>query len=366
VVFTSGSTGPAKGVVYRHRQVECTRDLLSDHYAITHDDVLVAAFAPWAVLGPALGIASVLPDMDVTSPRTLTATALADAVGMAGGSLIWASPAALANVMATSSELTPHQRDAFSSLRLVLAAGAPVPVSLLRSVAELCPHAEARTPYGMTEALPVCDVTLDEIEAAGPGDGVLVGSPLPGVDVRISAVEADGTATAPLSDAPDVMGEIVVRGAHIRDHYDRLWATQRASARDAGWHRTGDVGQLDDSGRLWIGGRLAHVVTAPEGPIAPVGVEQRVEALPGVAAAACVGVGPVGTQAVIVIVVTRERRIGLADLTLADGVRDAAGVPVAAVLERRELPVDIRHNSKVDRTSLALWAAGVLAGRGTA
>jgi acyl-CoA synthetase (AMP-forming)/AMP-acid ligase II/pimeloyl-ACP methyl ester carboxylesterase len=366
VVFTSGSTGPAKGVVYRHRQVECTRDLLSDHYAITDDDVLVAAFAPWAVLGPALGIASVLPDMDVTSPRTLSATALADAVGVAGGSLVWASPAALANVMATSSNLTAHQREAFSSLRLVLAAGAPVPASLLRSVAELCPHAEARTPYGMTEALPVCDVTLDEIEAAGPGDGVLVGSPLPGVEVRISAVQADGTAMAPLSDAPGVMGEIVVRGAHIRDHYDRLWATQRASARDAGWHRTGDVGQLDVSGRLWIGGRLAHVVTAPEGPIAPVGVEQRVEALPEVTAAACVGVGPVGTQAVVVIVVTGERRIGLADLTLADRVRGAAGVPVAAVLERRELPVDIRHNSKVDRTALAAWADGVLAGRGTA
>jgi acyl-coenzyme A synthetase/AMP-(fatty) acid ligase len=97
-----------------------------------------------------------------------------------------------------------------------------------------------------------------------------------------------------------------------------------------------------------------------------VGVEQRVEALPEVTAAACVGVGPVGTQAVVVIVVTGERRIGLADLTLADRVRGAAGVPVAAVLERRELPVDIRHNSKVDRTALAAWADGVLAGRGTA
>jgi acyl-coenzyme A synthetase/AMP-(fatty) acid ligase len=364
VAFTSGSTGPAKGVVYRHRQVEETRDLLQSHYAITDADVLVAAFAPWAVLGPALGIACVLPDMDVTSPRTLSAAALADAVEVSRGTLLWASPAALTSVLEGSADLTVHQREAFGSLRLVLAAGAPVQVDLLRAMADLCPNAQARTPYGMTEALPVCDVTLEEIEAAGLGDGVVVGRPLPGVDVRVSALADDGRAVGPLSDEPGVLGEIVVRGAHIRDHYDRLWSTQRSSARDAGWHRTGDVGHLDEAGRLWIGGRLAHVVTTPEGPLAPVGVEQRVLGLDGVRAAACVGVGPVGTQQIVVVVVTDAYRTGLADLELTDRIRAVSGYPVAAVLEHRELPVDIRHNSKIDRTALAAWAGGRLAGRG--
>ena len=364
VVFTSGSTGPAKGVVYLHRQVERTRDLLVEHYSITPDDVLVAAFAPWAVLGPALGIASVLPDMDVTAPRTLSAAALADAVRVGRGTLLWASPAAFGSVVSRAEELTVHQRESFNGLRLVLGAGAPVPVGLLRAMQELCPNAEVRTPYGMTEALPLCDVTLDEIEATGPGEGVLVGRPLPGVRVRVCPVDSEGAAVGALTDEPGVLGEIVVSGGHVKDHYDRLWATEKRSSRNPGWHHTGDVGSLDAEGRLWIGGRLAHVITTASGPVAPVGVEQRVLAVDGVHEVACVGVGPVGTQQLVVIVVTDRWRIGPADLALTEAVRAASDASVAAVLERRDLPVDIRHQSKIDRSALGRWAEAMLAGRG--
>lgn len=364
VVFTSGSTGPAKGVVYLHAQVARTVGLLREHYAITDDDSIVAAFAPWAVLGPALGVASVLPDMDVTSPRTLRAEALADAVERVHGTLLWASPAAMASVLSTADALTDRQRKSFDSLRLVLGAGAPVSLRLLRGMRALCPQADVRTPYGMTEALPVADVNLEQIEAAGAGPGVLVGLPLPGVDVRVSALDGHGFATGPLTDEPGVPGEIAVRSDHVKERYDRLWVTQRASARDAGWHRTGDVGTLDDSGRLWIGGRLAHVVASADGPVLPVPVEQRVEERTSVEQAACVGVGPVGGQQVVVVIRSSTARPGVADLDVTNAVRRAAGVPVAAVLVRREMPVDIRHNSKIDRSALAAWATKLLAGRG--
>ncbi|MDP1877700.1 MAG: AMP-binding protein, partial [Actinomycetota bacterium] len=362
VVFTSGSTGPAKGVVYRHGQVQRTRDLLAAHYSLDDSDALVAAFAPWAVLGPALGIASVIPDMDVSSPRTLTASALAAAVEAVHGTVMWASPAAITSVLGSAADLTPQQRAAFGSLRLVLGAGAPVKPALLHGMRSLCPQADVRTPYGMTEALPVCDVSVGEIDRAGPGDGVLVGRPLPGVDVRISAVDDAGRADGPLTEEAGVLGEVVVRGSHIKDRYDRLWATQRASARDSGWHRTGDLGHLDTEGRLWIGGRLAHVVTTADGPLAPVGVEQRVERLPGVRHAACVGVGPAGTQVPVLFVVMDGVRSGLAGLEVTERVREAAGGRVAAVLALDRLPVDIRHNSKVDRALLAVVAGAVLAG----
>jgi acyl-CoA synthetase (AMP-forming)/AMP-acid ligase II/pimeloyl-ACP methyl ester carboxylesterase len=369
VAFTSGSTGPAKGVVYRHRQVRRTVDLLQQHYRIGPDDALVAAFAPWAVLGPALGIPSAIPDMDVTSPRTLEARAQAAATAAVGGTLVWASPAALTSILRTADRLDDRQFAALGTLRLVMGAGAPVAPALLHGMGRLCPNAELRTPYGMTEVLPVADVSIDEIDAAGPGDGVVVGRPLPGVDVRISAVDAEGRASGPLTDEPGTLGEVVVRAPHVKDRYDRLWATQRRASRDGGWHRTGDVGRLDADGRLWIGGRLAHVITTPDGPRAPVGVEQAAERVPEVVQAAAVGVGPVGTQQVVVVVVpTIGAGSGrLADLDLAAAVRrevhDALGVPVAAVLQRDALPVDIRHNSKIDRAHLASWATGVLAGR---
>ncbi|MGY1591420.1 alpha/beta fold hydrolase [Geodermatophilus sp. SYSU D00708] len=371
VLFTSGATGPAKGVVYTHRQAAAQLDLMRCAYGLSAEDRFVAAFAPFAILGPALGIGSAVPDVDVTAPASLTAAALADAAAAVDATVVFASPAALRRVTATAADLSEEQRTALSRVRLLMSAGAPVPASLLRSLRAVLPAADAHTPYGMTEVLPVTDVSLAGIEAAGTGDGVCVGRPLPGVDVRISPLSADGRADGELTDRPGVPGEVCVRAAHVKDRYDALWALERSTSRDPGWHRTGDVGHLDAEGRLWIEGRLQHVITTAAGPVTPVGVEQRVEALAGVSAAAAVGVGPAGTQAVVVVVVPsgvrprrggRTARLGLAGEDVAAAVRAAAGTDVAAVLTAARLPVDVRHQSKVDRAEVARRAARLLAG----
>ncbi|WP_369138431.1 alpha/beta fold hydrolase [Modestobacter versicolor] len=366
VLFTSGATGPAKGVVYTRRQAQAQLQLVRSTYRLGPDDRLVAAFAPFAILGPALGIGSAVPDVDVTTPGSLTAAKLADAAAAVGGTVVFASPAALRRVVATAGALTGDQRAALGRVRLLMSAGAPVPLALLQQLREVLPAAEAHTPYGMTEALPVTDVSATEIAAAGPGDGVCVGRPLAGVEVRVSPLSPAGDADGALTAEPGTTGEVCVRAAHVKDRYDALWATERASSRDPGWHRTGDVGHLDADGRLWIEGRLPHVVTTAAGVVTPVGVEQRVESLAGVASAAVVGVGPAGTQAVVVVVVPAAggpRRPAPADPDLADAVRAAAGVEVAAVLVTGALPVDIRHQSKIDRREVARRAARVLAGR---
>jgi acyl-CoA synthetase (AMP-forming)/AMP-acid ligase II len=388
VLFTSGATGPAKGVVYRHRQARAQLAALRAVYGISSDDRLVAAFPPFALYGPALGIASAVPA--TLRPGALTAAALADAAAAVDATMVFASPAALRSVVGTADDVTPAQRDALARVRRVVSAGAPVPATLLHALRTVLPHALAHTPYGMTEALPVTDVALPEIDAAGPGNGVCVGRPLPGVDVAISPLSPDGRAGGALTRAPGVTGEISVAAAHVKDRYDQLWATERASTRDRGRHRTGDVGHLDDAGRLWVEGRLVHVVTTAAGPVTPVGVEQRAEAVDRVRAAAAVGVGPSGTQQVVVVVcpeshfpdATRResgfpdtgrrpttqptRRPGaplLAPDPLATAVRAAAGVPVAAVLVADALPVDIRHAAKVDRARVAAWAERVMAGQ---
>jgi acyl-coenzyme A synthetase/AMP-(fatty) acid ligase len=366
VLFTSGATGPAKGVVYTQRQALAQLELVRTAYRLSPDDRLVAAFAPFAILGPALGIGSAVPDIDVTAPGSLTAAKLADAAAAVGGTVVFASPAALRRVVATAGELSAEQRAALGRVRLLMSAGAPVPLSLLRALREVLPAADAHTPYGMTEALPVTDVSAAEIEAAGPGNGVCVGRPLPGVEVQVSPLSGRGAADGPRTSAPGTTGEVCVRAPHVKDRYDALWATERASSRDPGWHRTGDVGHLDAEGRLWIEGRLPHVVTTADGVVTPVGVEQRVEALDAVSAAATVGVGPAGAQVVVVVVVPAAARRGaalrLADPGLADAVRQAAGTGVAAVLVTGRLPVDIRHQSKVDRREVARRAARALAG----
>jgi olefin beta-lactone synthetase len=372
VVFTSGATGPAKGVVYRHRQVLAQLQLLASTYGLTPSDRLVAAFAPFALLGPALGIGSAVPDIDVTAPATLTAATLAEAASVVDATVVFASPAALRGVSASTAALSAEHRAALGRIRLLISAGAPVPAWLLHSLSAVLPRAQAHTPYGMTEVLPVTDVSLEEIDSAAAGEGVCVGRPLPGVDLAVSPLSASGGADAPLTTTPEVTGEVCVRAAHVMDRYDALWWTQRASSRNPGWHRSGDVGHLDRQGRLWIEGRLAHVLTTAAGALTPVGIEQRVETLDTVESAAAVGVGPAGAQVVVVVVVpaggsptsrvAASRGPALASPPLTDAVRKVAGVEVAAVLVRRQLPLDIRHAAKVDRRELAGWATGALCG----
>jgi acyl-coenzyme A synthetase/AMP-(fatty) acid ligase len=362
--FTSGATGPAKGVIYRHHQMQAQRDALVDLYGITSSDRLVAAFGPFALFGPIMGIPSVVPDADVTAPGSLTARALAEAAQAVQATLVFASPAALTNVANTARGMSPGHRAALQDVRLVMSAGAPVLVGVLRSTVELMTHAEAHTPYGMTEVLPVADISLTGIEAIGPGNGVCVGDPVPGTEVAISPLDPAGGATGSLTGESGVVGEVCIRAPHMRDGYDKLWATDQAASQPDGWHRSGDVGHLDEAGRLWIEGRMGDIVTTPNGPVTPVGIEHAVSTLSDVSDAAAVGVGPPGTQQLVVVVVPAGhiRHPDLADEALADRVRGRAGGEVAAVLTAPSLPVDKRHNSKIDRPRIARWAEEALAG----
>lgn len=372
ILFTSGSTGPAKGVVYRHRQLSALRDVLAEHFAIGEDSGLVTGFAPFALLGPALGTRSATPDMDVSSPRTLTARAVAAAVRASQGSIVFLSPAAILNVVATADALTDADRSDLAGVRTFLSTGAPVSPELLASALALMPDATPHTPYGMTECLLVTDVTLDGIReaAAQPDAGVCVGRPIGTNRVRISALDAAGVASGAPSDEPGVLGEIVVSAPHLKQRYDRLALTDRAAEREipaadgARWHRTGDVGHLDAEGRLWVEGRLPHVLVTADGPVAPVGAEQDVERVDAVRRAAVVGVGPHGLQQAVAVVETTggARRAGLAEAALAAEVRASTALPLVAVLVVPSLPTDIRHNSKIDRSRLSAWADRLLAG----
>lgn len=374
IAFTSGSTGPSKGVIYQHHQIQAQRDALMGLYEITSDDRLVAAFAPFALYGPTMGITSIVPDMDVTAPGSLEAHSLADAVKRINATLVFASPAALVNVVATQDTLATTQRAGCSAVRLVLSAGAPVRAKLLESASSIFDSADFHTPYGMTEVLPVADISLSELQQIAAddsavnalGEGVCVGYPLPDIKVMIDPVNAFGEPTDEPASTAGLMGEIIVQAAHARQGYDRLWHTNHLSSQPAGWHRTGDIGTLDSAGRLWVAGRLGHIITTPSGALAPVDSEQRIETLSGVAMAALVGVGPPGTQVVVAVLQTTSNahKAGEASLDLSDDVRAvvAEGIDIAAVLVISKLPVDRRHNSKVDRSAVAHWATRTLAG----
>jgi acyl-CoA synthetase (AMP-forming)/AMP-acid ligase II len=250
---------------------------------------------------------------------------------------------------------------------VVFSAGAPVPSETLRAISALAPVASLHTPYGMTEVLPVADIELGAIEQAeldDPAGGVCVGRPVDGAEVRIAALGFDAE-ELPVELATGTTGEILVRAPWVSAGYLGLWATQRAARPGAvgDWHRSGDVGHLDALGRLWVEGRAVHVIHGPDGPITPVPVERLVERSLGVRRVAAVGVGPVGSQQLVVVIEDPAAGDGPASSDIAAAVREAVSHLVASVLTVPELPVDIRHNAKIDRALVASWASDVLAGR---
>ena len=252
--------------------------------------------------------------------------------------------------MRTASADVSHLR----TVRLVMSAGAPVPIKTLQEISRLCPEAELHTPYGMTEVLPVADVSLTDLMRIGTGNGVCVGKPVSGCDVRIDHQTSELLVSAPWMSAG----------------YDSLWLTQhnaRPVANTDGdsvtWHRTGDVGHIDNEGNVWIEGRLVHVIHTSRGPVAPVPLEIAIEALPNIVRVAAVGVGPVDVEQLVIVVETINSSDGPADAELTHAVRAAlAPLTIAAVWTTKKLPVDIRHNSKIDRTAVSKKMSQILSG----
>ena len=373
ILFTSGSTGPAKGAVLTHRQLAAMFAAVGDTLDLAPERGLVAGFATFALLGPALGAPTVVPDMDIMRPGDLTAPALAAAIDALGAPAVFTAPAALRNIIDTADQLDDTGRAAMARAASFFSAGAPIPAHLLRELRTLMPSATALTPYGMTECLAVAAIDLEGIEAAGEGSGVCVGRPVPRVEIAIAAMDELGRTTGEVTQDPEVRGEILVRAPHVRDRYLMLWRTTRTSMRFEGWHATGDVGRLDADGRLWVEGRAEHVLATADGLFTPVQVEDAAESVPTVRRAGAAVVGPRGTQQVVVVLETEDGyrpgkagkpRPAAPSLTEAvrRAVRERAGVEVVAVFATRALPTDIRHNSKIDRAALSRWSEQTLRG----
>ena len=373
LLFTSGSTGIPKGVVYRHRHFTAQVEMLQSAFDIHPGEVDLPTFPPFALFDPAMGMTTVVPYMDPTRPAKANPKLLTQTINRFKVTNIFGSPALL-NVLGRYTESNDLQ---LAAVKRVISAGAAMPLATIRRLQKaLPPEAEIYTPYGATECLPVASVSGTELnkeveQRTASGEGTCVGRPVAPNRIRIIPVNDNVIETfADTVELPvGISGEIVVHGPTTTDAYwqreEQTEAAKITGAAGRTWHRMGDVGYFDPDGLLWYCGRKSQRVTFNDNTLYADQVEAIFNVHPEVARTALVGVGTAGRQIPVLCVellhrpgkFRRERiRVDLLQL----GHNNPATRMITHILFHKSFPVDIRHNAKIGREKLARWAAGKL------
>jgi len=372
IIFTTGSTGPPKGVLYCHGNFDAQVDELRDFYGVRPGEIDLPGFPLFGLFNCVMGVTAVIPDMDPSRPAKVDPHKIVEAIHDWEVTQTFGSPAIWDRV----GRYCGRHGIRLPTVRRVLSAGAPVPADVLRRMKDcIHPEGDVHTPYGATESLPVSSISAAEVlrETAArtaEGDGVCVGRKFPRIQWKVIRI-VDGPIRRPEEVEvlpPEEIGELIVRGPVVTRRYvTRTEANALGKIADgsAAWHRLGDAGYLDRHGRFWFCGRVAHRVLTAEGPMYTIPCEAIINQHPAVFRSALVGVGPGGNQRpVIVLELSRDRmpRSRQArEALLAEVRRLAEGNPLTAriedILVHPAFPVDIRHNAKIFREKLAAWAA---------
>jgi len=380
IIFTTGSTGVPKGVQFSHFNFLRQAQEIRNYFQIESGGADISGFPLFALFNTSLVKTTVFPRMDFTQPAKIDPQNFIDAIEHWQASQAFGSPALLNAV----SRYCERRQIRLTRLRRVLSAGAPVPVHVLRRMRKIIhPLGDVYTPYGATEALPVaCNnatIVLSETsEKTNRGAGVCVGCRFPGIEWQVIRITDEPLQTIeqiePLPKGE--IGELIVAGDVVTRRYvtrPECNALAKIEDGDRIWHRMGDVGYVDERDRFWMCGRKSHRVVAEQGTLFTVPCESIVNTHPAIYRSALVGVGQPGHQIPVIVAEpwaehwprargkghhSRDQRL----------IRELQGLlsqhdvtkRIQYVLLRRELPTDIRHNSKIFREQLVDWTAARL------
>ena len=365
ILFTSGSTGPAKGVTYTHGIFSTQTRLIQQTYGIEPGEVDLACFPLFGLFSMAMGMTVVIPDMDPTKPAEADPVKLIEAIEAHGCTSAFGSPAIWKN-------MALHARKhglKLPSMKRILMAGAPVPVWMHEAFQEIFDgKAELHTPYGATESLPVASIGSHEIlqdtaACTRAGAGTCVGRPVAGLEIAIIGItdEVIETWSDDLRVPQGEVGELCVKGPQVTPEYKDL-PEHTAKAKIYGsngafWHRMGDLVYMDDEGRLWFCGRKSHRVRLSDGSLTfPVPCEGVFNEHPEVYRTAVVGVNGKAVLIVELEPTASTPRETITEELLKIGSCNDKTKHIQRVIYHEAFPVDVRHNAKIRRLDLALWA----------
>jgi len=371
IFFTSGSTGPAKGVIYTSGMLKNQIEITRSQFNIGPDETDLCTFPLLGLFAICHGNSSVLADLDMLHPASLDPGKVIKNILDFKCTQMFGSPMVLKKL----AEYGSKKGIKLPSLRNIISAGAPVQRDVLESFRKLISkNAEIHTPYGSTEALPVTDITASELlriysHQAENESGICIGNPVEPLDVKIIEITDkqitswDNTRIIPV----DEVGEIVVKGPWVSTGYFRQYEANMLSRipdhlTKESWYRMGDLGKIDSDGKLWFYGRKSHIVITSAGTLFTIPCEAVFNRHTSVARSALVGV-PTEKSELKKPVICIQLKHGfhptekLIPVLLELGKSAPITKGISDLLFKKDFPVDPRHNAKIFREKLALWAA---------
>jgi len=359
ILFTSGGTGRPKGVIYSHKIFYEQTRVLKELFNLNETETDLPGFPLFSLFTLSMGMTSVIPDMDPSKPSKADPVKLVKNILDTKASFVAGSPA----IWEGLGKYCQENKVTLPSVKYLVMFGAPVRNEIHRMFKEILPNGTTYTPYGATESLPVSNISGKEVleetaELTEKGMGTCVGRPVPGTTAKIIKY-VDGPIPT-LKQATELgvneVGEIIIQGDVVtRSYFNSEHETNAAKIYDLDkiWHRIGDMGYLDDEGRLWFCGRKSHKVETKEGPMYTIPCEAIFNNHPAVRRSALV---EINQSPKIVIELNKEsKKISKEKLNselveLANKFEHTKNIK--DVFYKNEFPVDVRHNIKIDRLKI--------------
>jgi len=368
VFFTSGSTGPAKGVLYTAGMLNSQIAVTKSQFNIGSEEIDLCTFPLLGLFAICHGNSSVIADMDMVHPAKMDPAKVIRNITDFQCTQMFGSPMILNKLAHFGAENSVR----LHSLKRIISAGAPVHYNILKSFSRLIENdAIIHTPYGATEALPVTDINSAEllnVSSVENENGICIGYPITGLEIKIIRISDDQISN--WNDAVQLtkneIGEIVVKGPWVTTEYlNNDKANRLANIYDSDdhtiWHRMGDLGRIDGQGRIWFYGRKSQRVVTKNGTLFTIPCEAVFNKHPLVSRSALLGIpenAPGFKKPVICIELKKEnhpsKKLSLEISEYGRGCNLTIGI--SDILFYKKFPVDPRHNAKIFREKLALWA----------